>query len=192
MALLLVEYQTSDIPGWLRMFESDPMNRAGHGVTRSWIHQDDGDTGTVVLAMEFHSAEAAADFRRVLEPVWDISGAQRAWVLQDARSGRTDAGPVADRSYFLYKLIPPRPSFPTDMSEAEAAIMGRHVEYWSDQIAAGTALFFGPVADPAGAWGFAVVVADAEDQVRAMSKDDPAVATGLGTYEVYAIPGAVT
>ena len=168
MALLLVEYQTSDIQGWLRTFESDPMNRRAHGVTRSWIHHDDGDLGTVVLAMEFASAEAAADFRRVLEPVWEISGA------------------------FLYKLMPPRPSFPMDMSETEAAIMGRHVDYWSDQVGAGRALFFGPVADPAGAWGFAVVIADTEDQVRAMSKDDPAVTTGLGTYEVYAIPGAVS
>jgi hypothetical protein len=192
MALLLVEYQTSDISGWLRMFESDPMNRAGHGVTRSWIHQDAGDTGTVVLAMEFASAEAAADFRRVLEPVWEISGAQRAWVLREAGSDRPHAGPAEERSYFLYKLIPPRPSFPVDMSEDEAAIMGRHVEYWTEQIAAGHALFFGPVADPAGAWGFAVAIADTEDEVRAMSKDDPAVTTGLSTFEVYAIPGAVT
>jgi uncharacterized protein len=192
MALLLVEYQTSDIQGWLRTFESDPMNRGAHGVTRSWIHHDDGDTATIVLAMEFPSAEAAAEFRRVLEPVWEISGAQRAWVLRDKVASSTHVSPVTDRSYFLYKLMPPRPSFPMDMSESEAAVMGRHVDYWSDQVAAGRALFFGPVADPTGAWGFAVVLADTEDQVRAMSKDDPAVTTGLGSYEVYAIPGAVS
>jgi hypothetical protein len=29
-------------------------------------------------------------------------------------------------SHFLYKLIPARPTFDRDMTEAEAAIMGQH------------------------------------------------------------------
>ena len=46
------------------------------------------------------------------------------------------------------------------MSEAEAAIMGQHAAYWQGQTERGTAIVFGPVADPAGAWGLAVVDAD--------------------------------
>jgi hypothetical protein len=31
---------------------------------------------------------------------------------------------------FVYRLIPPRPSFDLDMTEEEQAIMGRHASYW--------------------------------------------------------------
>jgi hypothetical protein len=55
-------------------------------------------------------------------------------------------------SHFLYKLIPPRPTFDRDMNEAEATIMGQHAAYWQDQIERGSAIVFGPVADPARAW----------------------------------------
>ena len=55
-------------------------------------------------------------------------------------------------NYFLYRLIPPRPTFDKDMSEAEAAIMGRHVAYWQRLVERGTANVFGPVSDPSGAW----------------------------------------
>jgi hypothetical protein len=33
-------------------------------------------------------------------------------------------------SHFLYKLIPPRSTFPGDMTEAEGAIMQEHFAYW--------------------------------------------------------------
>jgi uncharacterized protein YciI len=94
-------------------------------------------------------------------------------------------------SHFLYKLIPPRPTFDRDMSEAEAAIMGQHVAYWQEQIERGTAIVFGPVADRAGAWGLAVVDADAEEDVRALGLTDPAVTSHLARFEVYVMPGAI-
>ena len=34
-------------------------------------------------------------------------------------------------SYFVYKLIPPRPTFPVDITDAEAAIMQQHFAYWN-------------------------------------------------------------
>jgi uncharacterized protein len=94
-------------------------------------------------------------------------------------------------SHFLYRLIPPRPTFDRDMSEAEAAIMGQHVTYWQEQIERGTAIVFGPVADPAGAWGLAVVDTDSEEDVRALGLADPAVTSQVTRFEVYAMPGAV-
>lgn len=92
---------------------------------------------------------------------------------------------------FVYKLIPPRPTFDEDMSEDEAAIMGRHVAYWQEQTARGRAMVFGPVADPAGAWGLAVVDAASAEEVHALGRADPAITSSLARFEVYAMPGAI-
>jgi uncharacterized protein YciI len=92
---------------------------------------------------------------------------------------------------FLYKLIPPRPSFHRDMDEAEEAIMGRHAAYWQELVDRGTALVFGPVVDPAGVWGLAVVEAESDEQVRALGEADPAVASRLARFEICPMPGAI-
>lgn len=94
-------------------------------------------------------------------------------------------------SLFVYKLIPPRPTFDTDMSEAEAAVMGQHIAYWQDLLERGRVIVFGPVSDPAGAWGLGVVDAETEDGARALGVDDPAVTSGLATFAVYPMPGAI-
>ncbi len=95
-------------------------------------------------------------------------------------------------SYFLYKLVPPRPTFgPGDMTEAEAAIMGDHAAYWTEQLDNGVAVVFGPVVDPAGNWGLAVVETETEADARALGDADPAITTGLATLEVHPIPFAI-
>jgi uncharacterized protein YciI len=94
-------------------------------------------------------------------------------------------------NHFLYKLIPPRPTFDKDMSESEAAVMGRHVAYWQRLTERGMAIAFGPVSDPAGAWGLAVVEADTNEEVRALGDADPAVTAGLARFEVCSMPGAI-
>jgi hypothetical protein len=58
---------------------------------------------------------------------------------------------------FLYRLTPPRPDFPSDLTEAEGAAMERHFGYWGDQISRGAAVVFGPVADPDGTYGIAIL-----------------------------------
>ncbi|MBX6750160.1 MAG: hypothetical protein IRY85_10910 [Micromonosporaceae bacterium] len=93
--------------------------------------------------------------------------------------------------FFLYKLTPPRPTFLQDMSEEEARTMAEHVAYWRVHVDAGRVPVFSPVADPGGAWGFAVVRASSEDEVRALGEKYPAVTASLATYDVYALPGAV-
>jgi uncharacterized protein len=94
-------------------------------------------------------------------------------------------------NHFLYKLIPPRPTFDRDMSEAEGAIMGRHVAYWQELAERGTAIVFGPVGDSAGTWGLAVVEAATATDVRALGDTDPAVVSGLVRFEVCPMPGAM-
>ena len=95
-------------------------------------------------------------------------------------------------NHFAYRLLPSRPTFAGDMSGAEAATMGRHGASWQQHLEDGKVLVFGPVADPAGGWGLAVVVADTEADVLEMARADPAIVSGLCTFEVLAMPGAVT
>jgi hypothetical protein len=39
-----------------------------------------------MLSLEFPSAKEAKSFLDVLQPVWDVSGAGQAWVLQEAEA----------------------------------------------------------------------------------------------------------
>jgi uncharacterized protein YciI len=93
--------------------------------------------------------------------------------------------------YFVYKLIAPRPTFAFDLSESEAAIMGEHAAYWQPLVEQGKVVAFGPVLDPGGHWGLAVVRADDESEVRALGDADPAVTSGMATFDVFPMPGAV-
>jgi hypothetical protein len=55
--------------------------------------------------------------------------------------------------HYVYRLIPPRPSFHEDMSAEERAIMGRHAEYWARLVEGGEVVAYGPVVDSGGSWG---------------------------------------
>jgi uncharacterized protein len=94
--------------------------------------------------------------------------------------------------HFVYKLVPPRPTFDNDMSDDEAAAMGRHAGYWQERLAEGRVVVFGPVSDPSGTWGLAVVEAETADEVRALGAADPAVRSGMCTFEVLPMAVAIT
>jgi uncharacterized protein len=94
---------------------------------------------------------------------------------------------VAD-DRFLYKLVPPRPTFDSDMTEEEAAIMREHVAYWQGLLNDGVAVVFGPVRDPSDLWGLAVVEAETEEDVRRLERDEPAQRLSGG--DVPGIPDA--
>ena len=93
--------------------------------------------------------------------------------------------------YYAFKLFPPRPSFPADITEAEAAILAEHIAYWTELLNAGTAVAFGPVADPEGVWGLAVVEAGPDTDINALREHDPVIRRGLGgRVEIYPMPNA--
>lgn len=94
------------------------------------------------------------------------------------------------RPIFIYKLLPTRPTFPADITEAEMAIMRQHAAYWTGLLEQGHAIVFGQVREPAGSWGLAVVEADSSEQVECFGVDDPAVINGLGVVEVHPMPVA--
>jgi uncharacterized protein len=90
-------------------------------------------------------------------------------------------------THYVYRLIPPRPTFHEDMTDAEREIMGRHAEYLAELAQTGKIVVYGPVVDGTGAWGLSVFEAGSEDEVRRIVADDPAVASGMSTYEVGAM-----
>ena len=96
-----------------------------------------------------------------------------------------------NRNHFVYKLIPPRATFAADMTDAEKAIMGEHAAYWLNLFEDGRVVVFGVVIEQTGAWGLAVVEAEAENDVRGLGSDDPAVKQQLCTFDIGVMPTAV-
>ena len=92
----------------------------------------------------------------------------------------------------LCKLLPPRPSLPGDMSEDEVKLMGEHASYWRALTERGIAVVFGPVFDPAGVWGLAIVDVADESIASALTNDDPVIRSQSGfRYEIYPMPQAI-
>ncbi len=70
--------------------------------------------------------------------------------------------------------------------------MGEHAAYWTGLTERGTAVVFGPVFDPAGVWGLAIVDVADEAGASALTAADPVIRAGGGfRYEIYPMPQAV-
>ncbi|TFZ05998.1 hypothetical protein EZ313_04940 [Ramlibacter henchirensis] len=95
-------------------------------------------------------------------------------------------------SVYLYRLIPPRPDFPAGMTPAEGAAMQSHFAYWTGQMNRGSVIVYGPVPDPKGTWGIAVLTVGDEAQARTICAGDPAVTANAGfSFELIAMPHAI-
>ena len=101
------------------------------------------------------------------------------------------AGGTGGPRYFLYRLIPPRPSFATDMRPEEAEIMRAHVAYWTGLLERGSVVAFGPVLDPAGVWGLGLIQAEDQAAAAALAGGDPAIVGGVGRCEILPMGPAV-
>jgi hypothetical protein len=92
-------------------------------------------------------------------------------------------------AYFLCRLSGPRPSFPMDMTPREAALMGEHAAYWQGRAEEGVAIVFGPVMDPAGAWGLCITDTKDEAATRRLVDADPVILAEAGfSYAVAPMP----
>jgi uncharacterized protein len=89
------------------------------------------------------------------------------------------------KQHYYFKLIPPRSTFPHDITAEETRLMEEHSRYFDQQFAAGTVLVFGPVMAPGGAFGMAVLEVDNEAEARKFGEADPSVKGGLNRFEVY-------
>ena len=85
--------------------------------------------------------------------------------------------------HFFLKLNPPRASFTIDMTDEEKLVMQHHVNYWKTYVDNGTVLVLGPVFDPKGGFGIAIIGVDNETQLETLVVNDPA--NGLNHYEIY-------
>ncbi len=92
-------------------------------------------------------------------------------------------------AYYFLKLIPNRPTFSQDMSPDERSIMMQHIAYWTELMNKGKIIVFGPVADPAGAYGMGVAEVENEEELITLTSKDPASA--INHYEHYLMPRAV-
>jgi uncharacterized protein YndB with AHSA1/START domain len=143
------------------------------------------ETGTrLVLRHEGFGANAASceghagGWERVL-----------GWLESFASGDGAAAAPPADeRPAFFVRLVAPRPTFLADMTPEEGAIMQAHGAYWAEKLAAGDVVAFGPVADPAGAWGLGLVRAADVAAVKAFEAGDPVIRAERGfRYEILPI-----
>jgi uncharacterized protein len=90
-----------------------------------------------------------------------------------------------DKKYFFMKLIPPRPTFAQDMSETEAGLMREHILYWRVLLEKGICVVFGPVLDPQGVYGVAIVGVEEEADILEIEANDPTVKAGINRFESY-------
>ena len=80
-----------------------------------------------------------------------------------------------DKQHFFIKLIPPRPTFPQDMTDSEREIMQRHIGYWKKLVENRTAIVFGPVFDPAGGYGMGIVEVTDKEEANDILANDPTI-----------------
>ena len=94
-------------------------------------------------------------------------------------------------THYLYLALPPRPSFVTDATPEEGAVMERHFAYLAELQAAGKLLLAGPALD--GAFGVAILKVSEAGEAEALVRGDPAVESGLFSPRLHALSlGAVT
>ncbi len=100
-------------------------------------------------------------------------------------SGTTRIAVVMPKQYYFFKLIPPRPTFPQDMSDDERRLMDEHGRYFQEQFATGKILLFGPVMATDGAFGLAALEVDNEEDAWKFGEGDPSVRAGLNRFEIH-------
>jgi uncharacterized protein YciI len=89
------------------------------------------------------------------------------------------------KQHYFFKLIPPRTTFPRDITDEEKVLMGEHSDYFQQQFAAGKLLLYGPVMAPAGAFGVGILEVADEAEARQFGENDPSVRAGLNRWEIY-------
>lgn len=87
--------------------------------------------------------------------------------------------------YYLCKFLPPRADFLVTMTAAERDLMQRHGTFLNDLLAKGLVVAHGPVDDPAGGWGLSLYQVSDDEDIKAMTSEDPMVKAGGARYEIF-------
>ena len=75
MFTLHIEHRVTDYDAWKRMFDADPLDRKGSGVTGYRVMRPVGDLGAVMIELDFESREAGEKMIVALEELWRGPGA---------------------------------------------------------------------------------------------------------------------
>lgn len=86
--------------------------------------------------------------------------------------------------HFFYKLVAPRPDFHVTMDEKEQNAMNAHMMYWAELFNRGKVAVYGPVFDPAGVFGMAVLEVNEANEANSIKDNDPAVTSGICTAQL--------
>jgi hypothetical protein len=89
------------------------------------------------------------------------------------------------KQHFFVRLIPPRSTFPMDITPDEKVLMQEHARYTRQSFDAGKILIYGPVMAPGSAFGMAVFEVADEAEVREVLEKDPSVLAGMNTFEIH-------
>ena len=84
---------------------------------------------------------------------------------------------------WLCIIRPSRPSFMTDASAHEQAVMRKHFAYLQGLLREGKLVLAGPSLDPP--FGIIVLVAPSEDEAWQLVRADPSVASSVQTAELH-------
>ena len=87
--------------------------------------------------------------------------------------------------YYLCKFIPPRADFLATMSADEKQWMQQHGAYMNALLAQGLVVAHGPVIDSTGGYGVSLYQIADEQDIAALTSEDPIVKNGVGHYEHY-------
>ncbi|RJF57549.1 YciI family protein [Serratia inhibens] len=89
--------------------------------------------------------------------------------------------------YYLCKFIPPRANFLTTMSADEQKWMQQHGDFLNELLAQGLIVAHGPVIDEKGGYGVSLYQIPDEQNIAAITAEDPIVKNGVGHYEHYSM-----
>jgi len=84
---------------------------------------------------------------------------------------------------YFCKYLPPRADFLKTMSEQERVWMGEHGAYLDELLAQGTVKAHGPVMESTGGFGLSLWEVDDDQDIAALTAQDPIVKNGVGHYE---------
>ena len=85
--------------------------------------------------------------------------------------------------YYLCKFIPPRAEFLATMSADEREWMQQHGLYLDQLVNQGLVVAHGPVMDPSGGYGVSLFRIADEQDISALTSEDPIIKNGVGHYE---------
>jgi uncharacterized protein YciI len=90
-----------------------------------------------------------------------------------------------NKQHYYFELIPPRPTFPQDITSDERDLMEKHATYFQQHFDLGMLLLYGPVMAPRGAFGLGILEVADETEARQFAENDPSVRAGLNRFELY-------